>query len=160
MVDSVPCPGRRFSRRHRRRIWIATLGVCGLLFGWVAAPGAAEGRTASGPHDVADLLAKAPQTGRVNVTGFVARIFLCPACPAGATCKPCLGDHLVLSDAKRSLGPGDDLGPGDVVLFADRALLRPLRVGRRYRLEVEIRDTQSAAPPMKDMALVKAKAAR
>src|SRR4051812_26998480 len=77
----------------------------------VGARGAAAPAGPGAARTVAELLARPPDSGRVKVVGHVARLFFCPACPPGAACKPCLGDHVVLSDQAHALEPGDELGP-------------------------------------------------
>jgi hypothetical protein len=36
--------------------------------------------------------------GPFRVEGYVIQTYKCPPCPAGAQCKPCLGDHIVVTD--------------------------------------------------------------
>ena len=33
-----------------------------------------------------------------RIEGSVTQIYKCPPCPAGAQCKPCLGNHIVITD--------------------------------------------------------------
>jgi hypothetical protein len=132
--------------------------VCALLSSTVTA-----GRSSScgawaksaGGHDVADLIGQAPTSGRFNVAGYVVRVYLCPACPPGAACKPCLGDHLVVSDQRHVLAPGDDLGASDVLIFGARADLQGLKIGNRYEMEVDVRGARSARQSINDLTLVR-----
>jgi hypothetical protein len=36
--------------------------------------------------------------GEFIVVGFVIQTYKCPPCPPNAMCKPCLGDHIVVTD--------------------------------------------------------------
>jgi hypothetical protein len=149
-------PATRAGRCARVRATAGVVGLvaaCTLMTSTRAATAGAPGRG----HEVAAVVARAPQQGRLMLSGYVARIYLCPPCPAGVSCKPCLGDHLVLSDDKHALRPADDLGPSDVLVFAERSALRRLRVGQRYQLVVDVRDTRAAARPVNDLALVRAR---
>ena len=33
-----------------------------------------------------------------RIEGYVIQTYKCPPCPPGAMCKPCLGDHIVITD--------------------------------------------------------------
>ena len=36
--------------------------------------------------------------GPFRIEGYVIQTYKCPPCPEGAQCKPCLGDHIVITD--------------------------------------------------------------
>jgi hypothetical protein len=36
--------------------------------------------------------------GSFRIEGFIINIYKCPPCPAPMQCKPCLGDHVVVTD--------------------------------------------------------------
>ena len=36
--------------------------------------------------------------GAFTIVGLVIQTYKCPPCPPGAMCKPCLGDHIVVTD--------------------------------------------------------------
>lgn len=36
--------------------------------------------------------------GPFRIEGYVMQVYKCPPCPEGAQCKPCLGDHVVITD--------------------------------------------------------------
>src|ERR1700686_941388 len=36
--------------------------------------------------------------GAFKIVGFVIQTYKCPPCPPGAMCKPCIGDHIVVTD--------------------------------------------------------------
>jgi hypothetical protein len=46
----------------------------------------------------ADLKRSHGIEGAFKIAGFVTQTFKCPPCPPGAMCKPCLGDHIVVTD--------------------------------------------------------------
>jgi hypothetical protein len=117
---------------RRRRVASGTLGWYVMVVVAAAAGCAAQPVVAAADaRRVSELLAKPPGAGRVKVVGYVARLYFCPSCPAGAVCKPCIGDHVVISDDKHTLEPGDELGPSDVLVFGDRAALQRLKAGGR-----------------------------
>jgi len=44
--------------------------------------------------------------GPFRIEGFVIQTYKCPPCPAGMQCKPCLGDHIVVTDNVDEKDPG------------------------------------------------------
>jgi hypothetical protein len=36
--------------------------------------------------------------GPFRIEGYVFETYKCPPCPPGAMCKPCIGDHAVITD--------------------------------------------------------------
>jgi hypothetical protein len=138
------------------RLRLTLLGLAGLAL--VSLTGAARPpKGPAAPLHVAEVIARAPVEGRLTITGYVARIYLCPSCPAGAVCKPCVGDHVVLSDERHALGPGDDLGATDVLIAGERAALQGLRAGARYDVDVEVQPTRGGGRAINDLRLVGAR---
>ena len=43
--------------------------------------------------------------GPFRIEGFVLQTYKCPPCPEAAQCKPCLGDHIVVTDNLEEKGP-------------------------------------------------------
>ena len=121
-----------------------------------APPAASGAAPAPGALRVAEIVAQRPTTGRYALIGYVSKVYLCPPCPPGAQCKPCMGDNLVLSDAPRRLGNYAEMGPDDVVVFGERAAIERLEIGARYRVQVDVRATRSTSQPMNDLALASA----
>ena len=111
------------------------------------APAAAP---AVAPNTVAALLTQHPSNGNATVTGYVTYLYRCPPCPPGAKCKPCMGDNLVLSDAPKQVADYADVGDGDLIVLADRAQLDALKVGNRYRLEIDIGPEKHLSNPIPD----------
>jgi hypothetical protein len=103
-----------------------------------AAAASATAAPAPASGSVATLLARHPSSGSATVTGYVTYLYRCPPCPPGAMCKPCMGDNLVLSDAPKQVTSYSDVGDEDLVVLADRAQLDALKVGSRYRLDLDI----------------------
>ena len=126
-----------------------------MLLGLTGAARAPKGPAA--PLRVAEAIAQAPVEGRLTITGYVARIYLCPSCPSGAVCKPCVGDHVVLSDDRHALGPGDDLGAADVLIAGERAAVQRLHAGARYDVEVEVQPTRGGGRAINDLKLIGAR---
>ncbi|MFP2931026.1 hypothetical protein ACLESO_38705, partial [Pyxidicoccus sp. 3LG] len=116
-----------------------------------AAPSPDAGRVLS----IQQLRRLKPASGTHVIEGYVTRVAPCPPCPKGAVCKPCLGEHVVVSDGQKAPGSYDQLGAGDVIVFVPRsALMRRLEVGQKHRLTVLIRPMQSTALPINDVELI------
>ncbi len=91
---------------------------------------------------IATKLRSSPPLGRrVQVEGYVIHSYLCPPCPTGAQCKPCLmSTASFIADTKEhERFPWDD-PPADVATIAvdDPAHFSP---GVRYRFELQVPET-------------------
>lgn len=69
-----------------------------------------------------------------RIEGYVTQIYKCPPCPAGAICKPCLGDHIVASD---NLNEEDVTPINRLRIFTDKPDQFELK--RKYTFTVEVR---------------------
>jgi hypothetical protein len=98
----------------------------------------------AGPS-ISDLNAKRPTSGRFTLLGYVSKVYLCPPCPQGAQCKPCMGDNIVLSDAPRRIDSYGEMGAGDVIVFGDRAAI-----------EADVRQRRTTSQPLNDLELAAA----
>jgi hypothetical protein len=70
-----------------------------------------------------------------------------------------MGDNLVLSDAPRQVTDYADVGDGDLIVLSDRAQLDALKVGARYRLDIDIGPGKHLSNPIPDPHLKSATAA-
>lgn len=87
--------------------------------------------------------------GPFRIEGFVMQVYECPPCPEGAQCKPCLGDHVVITDNLQEKDP---------------ALIKRLRifnkqpddfvVGRKYSFLVKVRGKIHAGRAVEDVDLI------
>ena len=84
---------------------------------------------------VPQFRALAPVSGNFKLTGFVVHRYQCPPCPEGAMCKPCIGDHVVISESAELLQNYPPDGPY-VVVFTPEP--EPLSLGKRYIFNVEV----------------------
>ena len=69
-----------------------------------------------------------------RIAGYVMQVYKCPPCPPGMMCKPCLGDHILITNNVHEKDP----------LFVKRLRVftkEPERfeVGKKYLLTVKIR---------------------
>lgn len=94
---------------------------------------------------VAELKAAPPVGSRAVLTGYVADSYLCPPCPKGAMCKPCLGPSAVyIADAPGHAAFDLARPPPDIaVLSASDPMIFP--AGTAVRLEIEGRDRAATA---------------
>ena len=84
---------------------------------------------------VAEFAAQHPTQGLYALTAFVvADVYLCPPCPKGAQCKPCIGDNIQISDTLPMAGV---LNGQILMVFIAPADTPKFRKGYRYKLTVE-----------------------
>jgi hypothetical protein len=70
-----------------------------------------------------------------NTEGYVNSIYECPPCPKGAQCKPCLGDHIIITETERvGKGPTD---PDDHLLIFAKDPTQ-FKTGKRYLFSVKV----------------------
>jgi hypothetical protein len=87
--------------------------------------------------------------GPFRIEGFVMQVYKCRPCPEGAVCKPCLGDHIVITDNLREKDP---------------ALIKRLRifnkkpddfaVGKKFSFLVKVRGKILAGRAVEDADLI------
>ncbi len=147
--------GRPGNGRDRPRVALAIAAAAALAA--CAGPAAAAPSGQEQALSVAELSRARPTEGMLTLDGWIASSYRCPTCPPGAHCKPCLGDHVTVADAR----PRDakELAPDQrVVVFVERADLARLVVGERYRLRVRVRATRTTGSVVNDLQLVELEA--
>lgn len=105
-------------------------GLAALLVLAPAAHGQGE------PESVATFQSEHPQTGTYTLSAYVVDIYLCPPCPAGAMCKPCIPENITLSDVS-SLPEASASHRPTLRVFIEPSQATALTVGRRYELRVQ-----------------------
>lgn len=119
----------------------------------------AASAASSNSLSVADLVAKRPTEGSFKITGYIAKIYTCPPCPPGAACKPCMGDNVVLCDRKAPIASYDGMAEDALIVFGTGPKLARLRLGKRYRVTIEVRATRHTSAPYNDVWLTHAEPA-
>lgn len=70
-----------------------------------------------------------------NTRGYVKSIYECPPCPKGAQCKPCLGDHIIITETEPvENGPTDQ--DDRLLIFAKDPA--QFKTGKRYLFSVKV----------------------
>lgn len=104
--------------------------------------------------NISVLKQKAPSQGEFLLRGYVSKIYTCPPCPPGVTCKPCVGDNIVLSEKKRVLD-SYKLQEGDLVIFVKKP--SEFRLGKRYLCKVKVLSSRTTSSEMNDLELISSK---
>jgi hypothetical protein len=79
---------------------------------------------------VAQWKASPPVAGIVRITGYVVDTYLCPPCPMGMECKPCMSHtSITIADAPIHIQGA----PAIVIAVPD---LAPFEHGTQYRFEI------------------------
>ena len=111
------------------RLWLELLV---LLF--LGVPCAAQNQ--SKPQSVSAFVAQHPESGTYAVSAYVVDVDLCPPCPPGAFCKPCIPDNITLSDLP-SLMQAQAQGSPTLRVFVTTAQGARLQVGKRYDMQIQ-----------------------
>lgn len=91
--------------------------------------------------------------GPFRIEGCVIQIYKCPPCPEGAQCKPCLGDHVVISDNP------DEKDPALIRrlrIFTKIPELEKLEVTEKYSFLVKVRGRLRDGKPLEEVDLISA----
>jgi hypothetical protein len=89
--------------------------------------------------------------GPFRIEGVVTDIHKCPPCPAGAQCKPCLGDYLLITDNPDEKDPALKRR---LRIFARRAELDRLEVAQKYTFLVKVRGKLRDGKSLEEVDLV------
>jgi hypothetical protein len=88
-------------------------------------------------------------TGPFVVVGFVMQTYKCPPCPPRAMCKPCLGDHIVVTDHP------DEKDPARIqrlTIFTDKP--EQFKVDNKYSFTVRPRGRTAPGHPLEEVDLI------
>ena len=78
-----------------------------------------------------------------RIEGYVIQTYKCPPCPSGAMCKPCIGDHIVITDNVKEENP---TLVKRLRIFTDKP--EQFELKKKYSFAVKIR-----GKPRKDRAI-------
>lgn len=77
----------------------------------------------------------------VRLKGYVFDIYVCPPCPVGAQCKPCMENHFTVVE-KRPSDPFKVPLESRLRIFTSRP--DSLKVGKRYMFTVQFRNKKTS----------------
>ncbi len=92
----------------------------------------------------------APGSGYYTIVGYLSVIFICPPCPEGQMCKPCMPDNIIVSQTFDPDTKYTDKANHLVVLINGKP---ELQVGQRYEITVEVQPTSSLNFGLHDLKL-------
>jgi hypothetical protein len=87
--------------------------------------------------------------GPFIVAGFVIQIYKCPPCPPGAICKPCLGDHIVVTD---NMNEKDAASIQRLRIFTDKP--EQFELNKKYSFTVKTRGKTTSSHPIEEVTLI------
>lgn len=71
-------------------------------------------------YKISELKGNGLKAGDVfNVNGYIAKVYNCPPCKNGASCKPCMGDNIVISEENKLLQTYT-LSDKELIIFVDK----------------------------------------
>jgi hypothetical protein len=97
----------------------------------------------------ADLQKNDSTAGPFTVVGYVIETHKCPPCPEGATCKPCLGNHVVVTD---NLDQKDPALIKRLRIFTDEP--DKFALHEKYSFVVKTRGRIPSGQPIRDVDLL------
>ena len=113
---------------------LSLAAVCAAAFCAIAAQAVAETASASPALTVAQFKASPPVGKVAQIDGYVVDTYLCPPCPEGAMCKPCMSESSIfISDLPHAAGAAD--APTIAIAVPDPAQFERDKL---YRFEVTV----------------------
>ena len=88
--------------------------------------------------------------GEFQISGYVVKQYSCPPCPAGALCKPCMRNNVLISDAKE-LSAGFPEQGNYLVVFTEEP--ENLVLGKFYKMTVEVVEGKTSRHGEHDLIL-------
>lgn len=101
---------------------------------------------------ISQIKAQKPPEGIFVTRGFIAKIYVCPPCPKGRFCKPCMPNNIVISENKKRLETFD-LTNRELVIFTKDAAKKLVK-GKQYSFTVKITNRRSTSEPLNDVELI------
>lgn len=102
---------------------------------------------------IKELKEERPTSGSFDVEGYVAKIFTCPACPAGAECMPCMPENIVISEQPKSLEAYNSMTSSELLIFVQNPE-QLFTLGEHYRFSIRVMDFRTTDEPLNDVELV------
>jgi hypothetical protein len=133
-------------------LFTAACLMSALPFYQTPASSAAQNKTQEPPPPrltFSDLKRNDSIKGTFIVVGFVIQTYKCPPCPPGAMCKPCLGDHTVITD---NLDEKDPALSRRLRIFTDKPEQFDLQ--KKYLFTVKIKGTVAPGHAIQDVDLI------
>jgi hypothetical protein len=90
--------------------------------------------------------------GQYSTEGFVVRVYTCPDCPAGAVCKPCMKDNIVISENNQELKDYSGLTNSELIIFTNH--VTEFEIGSSYKFLINITNNKSTLENINDIELV------
>ena len=87
--------------------------------------------------------------GTFIVVAFVIQTYKCPPCPPNAMCKPCIGDHLVVTD---NVDEKDPVRIQRLRIFTDKP--EQFELKKKYSFTVKVRGKVPSGRAIQDVDLI------
>ncbi len=94
-------------------------------------------------------------SGSYNTEGFVESTYMCPPCPEGAQCKPCMMAHILIAEvptAKPRIFQVFPLEDWEMIIFAENP--NQFELGKRYRFSINILNYKSTGETINDIDII------
>jgi hypothetical protein len=102
---------------------------------------------------IAELKERNPDSGFFDVEGYVAKVFTCPPCPAGAECMPCMPENIVISEELKTIEAYTSITSSEMLIFVQNPE-QLFTLGEYYRLSIQVMEFRTTDEPLNDVELV------
>lgn len=102
---------------------------------------------------IRQLKERSPTSGSFDVEGYVAKIFSCPPCPAGAECMPCMPENIVISEQMKTIEAYSSITSSEMIIFAQKPE-QLFALGEHYRFSIRVMDFRTTDEVLNDVELL------
>lgn len=102
-------------------------------------------------YSVSDIKQKNLASGTYNTEGYVYKRFECLPCPQGAQCKPCMKDHIVVSENNKPTKTYI-VTDTEIIVFVNKS--KQFGLGKKYRFSIKLLDYKTTNEPINDIELI------
>jgi hypothetical protein len=133
-------------------LFAVLVGAALAIYSWSASRPASPQLTNHSSLSIHELKQLNPTSGSYSTEGYVAKIYVCPPCPAGAICKPCLQDsNIVISEQKETLEQAA-LTDTEMLIFVSHP--EQFTLGAKYTYVVQVTGAHTTGDSLNDVQLV------
>jgi hypothetical protein len=89
--------------------------------------------------------------GIYGTEGYVVKKYICPPCSNNDQCKPCMANHIIISEKIDSSGDFQ-LSETEMILFSPTT--DHYKIGTKYQFTIKILERKSTSEPINDVEIV------
>jgi hypothetical protein len=86
---------------------------------------------------VTEFIAAKPAVGEYALLAYVIDVYVCPPCPPGTECKPCIPDNITIADNPPRAGIPGGVDGEKLRVYITSEEAANLVIGKRYQIHLQ-----------------------